>query len=221
MPRDHTQESIDKLSKSVTASAKKRALAAMNVSADDYITTSEFIALVGNYSYFETLRRENKIPFAPLDSPSGSPKLWNRREAETFARRLHVLDEKAPAEKLTIEESMTALGRALIRQIREAISDEIAIQAQRYQTITPETSHHVETKPEPGTPALMVSRKEACAMLSCGLTTIMKLEKNSDWLVPIRWGQRVRYSRAAIVEHLRRVSQKEDRENLKSSPLPE
>ncbi|MFL9933629.1 hypothetical protein P0D88_31535 [Paraburkholderia sp. RL18-103-BIB-C] len=201
---------IENISKSVTKAAKKRTLEAMNVSADDYITTAEFMGLLGNRSDFEALRRENKIPFEPLDTPSGCPKLWDRVKAVTFARRLEVLNEKAPAGG-SVEEALTALGRALIREIREAISDEIAIQAQRYQVLAPESSRP-EAKSEQG--ALM-SRKEVGAMLGCSGQTIGRYEKNvADWPVPIRLGTRIRYSRAAIEEFLMR-------ERLKSAPLPD
>lgn len=213
---------IEKLSKSATQSAKRRALESMNVSAEDYITTSEFIGLLDSSSDFEALRKENKIPFDPLDTPHGLPKLWDKAKAETFARRLQILNEKAPAGKSSVEEALTALGRALIREIREAISDEIAIQSQRYQAFTPEPSHpETEAKPEPTQSALIVSRKEVGSMLGCSISTIMRFEKEErDWPVPIRLGNRVKYSRAAIEEYLSRERVNLKRESLKSAPLP-
>ncbi|WP_434664748.1 hypothetical protein P5W99_30000 [Paraburkholderia sp. A3BS-1L] len=214
---------IEKLSKSVTRTAKRRALESMNVSADDYITTSEFVELLGNYSEFEALRKANKIPFQPLDTPHGSPKLWDKTKAETFARRVQVLNEKAPAGKLSVEEALAAFARALIREIREAISDEIAIQAQRYQAFAPEPSQpETEAKPEPKPGALMMSRKEVGSMLGCSISTILRFEKEkADWPVPMRLGNRVKYSRAAIEDYLSRESMKAANERLKSAPLPD
>ncbi|MBC8740619.1 hypothetical protein F6X40_28725 [Paraburkholderia sp. UCT31] len=94
MPSDRR---IENISKSVTKSAKRRALESMNVRADDYITTSEFIGLLDSSSNFDALRKEKKIAFDPLDTPHGLPKLWDKAKAETFARRLQLLNEKAPA----------------------------------------------------------------------------------------------------------------------------
>jgi hypothetical protein len=207
------QRHIENIRKSVTKTQKRRALESMNVSADDYITTSEFVELFGgNYRAFEALRRENKIPFAPLDTPHGSPKLWDKTKAETFVRRLQILDEKAPA-GTSVEAALATLGRALIREIREAISDEIAIQAQRYQAFAPaHEPPRSETQPKQG--ALM-SRKEVGAMLGCSMQTIGRYETNvADWPVPIRLGTRIRYPRVAIEEFL-------TRERLKSAPLPD
>ncbi|MBC8740618.1 hypothetical protein F6X40_28720 [Paraburkholderia sp. UCT31] len=76
---------------------------------------------------------------------------------------------------------MAALGRALIREIREAISDEIAIQAQCYQAFAPEPSHpETEAKLEPKQVALMLSRKDVASMLSCSVGAILRLESEAE-----------------------------------------
>ena len=199
----------------------------MNVSAEDYITTAEFSQLLweSSRSDLDALRKQNKIPFQPLDSPAGNPKLWDKAKAETFARRIQILNEKAPEGSTSLEAALVALGRALRHEIREAISDEIAIQAQRYQASATESSRP-ETEampiPKPKQGALIVSRKEVASMLGCGISTIMRFEKeNADWPVPIRLGSRVKYSRAAVEEYLNRKLLNEKRESLKSAPLPD